>query len=171
MRIYLIGFMGAGKSTLGPLLAKELGYSCIETDNLVERLAGKTIPDIFSIYGENYFRELEKQVLHFTQLCEDTVICTGGGTPCYSDNMDWMNQYGITIYLSCDDEVLIQRIASSQKGRPLFTDAHAVLKLLHSRIIEYQKADLQFSNNDSPEATLKKINEALKNTTVYRQKD
>lgn len=171
MRIYLIGFMGAGKSTLGPLLAKELGYSCIETDNLVERLAGKTIPDIFNIHGENYFRELEKQVLHFTQLCEDTIICTGGGTPCYADNMEWMKQHGLTVYLSCDDEVLIQRIASNQKGRPLFTDTHSVFKLLHSRIVDYQKADMQFSNNDSREITLKTIVEALKNTTVYRPKD
>lgn len=171
MRIYLIGFMGAGKSTLGPLLTKELGYGCIETDSLVERLAGKAIPDIFSIHGEKYFRELEKQVLHFTQLCQDTVICTGGGTPCYADNMEWMKQHGITIYLSCDDEVLIQRIASSHKGRPLFTNTHSVLKLLHSRIGDYQKADLQFSNNESPEITLKAIIDAIKNTIVNRPND
>jgi len=161
MRIYLIGFMGAGKSTLGPLLAKKLGYSCIETDVLVEKLAGISIPEIFSIYGENYFRELEKKVLHHTLLCNDTIVCTGGGTPCFFDNMEWMKMHGLTVYLSCDEAVIIHRIEMHQKIRPLFSDRNSTLKLLHARIPFYQKAHLHISNNDSLEKTIEAILQAL----------
>ncbi|MCX7744077.1 MAG: shikimate kinase [Flavobacteriales bacterium] len=161
MRIYLIGFMGAGKSTLGPLLAKKLGYSCIETDILVEKLAGLTIPEIFRIHGEHHFRELEKHVLHFTQLCEDTVICTGGGTPCYANNLEWMKMHGLTIYLSCDDEVLIQRIENSQKERPLFTNQKSIVELLDARRKFYQQAHMHVLNNNTPETTIKNLVKAI----------
>lgn len=157
MRIYLIGFMGAGKSNLGPLLAKQLGYSCIETDVLVEKLAGITIPEIFRIHGEKHFRELEKKVLHHTQLCNDTIVCTGGGTPCFDNNMEWMKVHGLTVYLSCDEAVIIHRIEKYQEDRPLFTDRNSVLKLLQSRINIYQKAHLHISNNDTPEITIEAI--------------
>ena len=157
MRIYLIGFMGAGKSTLGPILAKKLGYSCIETDVLVEKLAGISIPEIFRLYGEIRFRELERQVLLFTQLCNDTVICTGGGTPCFSGNMEWMKQQGITVYLSCDEEIIIQRLNSPQKDRPLFNDQNSWKNLLHSRIETYQKAQIQLVNHDLPENSVESL--------------
>ncbi len=161
MRIYIIGFMGAGKSTLGPLLAKQLGYSCIETDVLVEKLAGFSIAEIFNIYGENYFRELEKKVLHHTLLCNNTIVCTGGGTPCFEDNMEWMNVHGLTVYLSCDDNIIFHRIETQQKIRPLFRNPNSTLKLLHDRIPFYQKAHLHISNNDSVEKALEGILKAL----------
>lgn len=157
MRIYLIGFMGAGKSTLGPILAKKLGYSCIESDVLVEKLAGISIPEIFRLYGEIRFRELERQVLFFTQLCYDTVICTGGGTPCFSGNMEWMKQQGITVYLSCDEEIIMQRLNLPQKDRPLFNDQNSWKNLLHSRIETYQKAHIQLVNHDLPENSVESL--------------
>lgn len=161
MRIYLIGFMGSGKSTLGPILAKKLGYSCIETDKMVEKLAGIPISEIFRIHGENHFRELEKRVLHYTLLCNDVIVCTGGGTPCFDDNMAWMNVQGLTIYLCCDVSVIIHRIEKQQKNRPLFTDRNSIVKLLHDRISIYQKAHLHISNNDTPEKALEAILKAI----------
>lgn len=161
MRIYLTGFMGAGKSTLGPIIAKKLGFSCIETDAMVEKLAGISISEIFRIYGENHFRELEKKVLHHTQLCNDIIVCTGGGTPCFDDNMAWMNIHGLTIYLWCDEPVIIHRIETQQKKRPLFTDRSSIIRLLHSRITIYQKAHLHISSNDTPEIALEAILKAI----------
>ncbi len=94
MRIYLLGFMGCGKSSLGRRLARKLEYPFLDIDNEVERILGQEIPDIFRTKGETAFREAERQVLHSTATVQKAVIATGGGTPCYSDNMDFMLENG-----------------------------------------------------------------------------
>jgi len=120
--IYIIGFMGSGKSTAGKKLASLLGWSFIDLDKKIEEHAGKTIPEIFSENGEEYFRNLEAQLLKSLKSCTNTLISTGGGTPCYKDNMDFMLQTGLTIYLKLTPEELKSRLSGSKGERPLIKD-------------------------------------------------
>jgi len=120
MRIYLLGYMGSGKSTLGRRLAHELGISWIDTDDEFETRYKIGITDFFSKYGENAFRELEQKLLADFSKASDVVISTGGGMPCFFDNMELMNQTGFTVYLKATPELLISRNEISARKRPLF---------------------------------------------------
>ena len=117
--IYLIGFMGSGKSTLGKVLARLLNYSFIDLDHYIEKKEGFIVAEIFSRYGEERFRELERLAIHETAQTGNTVVATGGGAPCFFDNMDFMNQQGITIYLKISPDNLCRRLASARAHRPL----------------------------------------------------
>ena len=97
--VYIIGFMGCGKSTAGKKLASVLNWSFIDLDRKIEAHAGMTIPEIFSKHGESFFREVESEVLRSFQTLSEVVISTGGGTPCHGDNMDFMTETGLTLYL------------------------------------------------------------------------
>jgi shikimate kinase len=118
-RIFLIGFMGSGKSTLGYQLARKLGFQHVDMDQLIEETAGMTVPGIFREHGETVFRKWEKDIL--LELCkrEKVVISTGGGAPCHNNLIGIMNQYGTTIYIELSPEVLKHRLAHSKTERPL----------------------------------------------------
>jgi len=120
MKFYLIGFMGSGKTTAGKKMAALLNSSFTDLDNLVEREAVTTISELFN-EGEEKFREAERRALHGTAEIASGVISTGGGTPCFYDNMDWMNAHGITVYLRLDPESLCHRLLSSKRPRPLIS--------------------------------------------------
>jgi shikimate kinase len=120
--IYIIGFMGSGKTTAGKKLASLLGWSFIDLDKRIEEYTGKTIPEIFSQNGEDYFRIIETQLLRNLKSCTKTVISTGGGTPCYIDNMDFMIETGLTIYLKLTPAELKSRLSQSKGERPLIND-------------------------------------------------
>jgi shikimate kinase len=120
--IYIMGFMGSGKTTAGKKLASLLGWSFIDLDKRIEEYAGKTIPEIFSQSGEDYFRIIETQLLRNLKMCTKTVISTGGGTPCYIDNMDYMIETGLTIYLKLTPAELKGRLSHSKGKRPLIKD-------------------------------------------------
>jgi shikimate kinase len=120
--IYIIGFMGSGKSTAGRKLARELGWSFIDLDTRIEEKAGRTISRIFSDDGEEIFRRIEAEVLKSLKTETETVISTGGGTPCFNDNMDFMLETGVTIYLKMSPEQLRKRLAESSHDRPLLKD-------------------------------------------------
>ena len=98
-RIFLIGYMGAGKTTVGKVLAERLGLSFIDLDFYVEGRFHKTIPQLFAERGEAGFRELERRMLREVAEFEDVLVSCGGGTPCFFDNMDFMNRAGQTVYL------------------------------------------------------------------------
>ncbi len=119
MRIYLIGFMGCGKSTLGKRLAKKLNYSFLDMDKVIEAETGMKVPDIFAKLGEDAFRVLEEKVLRDTATVDNAVIATGGGMPCHFDNMDFMLEHGTTVYIQMEAENLAERIENSHKVRPL----------------------------------------------------
>jgi shikimate kinase len=119
MRIYLVGFMGCGKSTTGRKLAKLTGLNFIDLDKYIEERAFKSIPLIFSEEGEKGFREKERRSLEEVSQFENVVIGTGGGTPCFFDNMEMMNRSGFTVYLAPDTETLADRILRSKTERPL----------------------------------------------------
>ena len=119
MRIYLIGFMGCGKSTLGKKLARHTGLQFIDMDHYIEKRNCKTVPRIFAEDGEAEFRIRERRALEELSQFSDVVIATGGGAPCFFDNIDLMNRTGKTIYLDIDPEILAARLMKSKIDRPL----------------------------------------------------
>jgi len=118
-RLFLIGFMASGKTTLGRALARDLGLSFIDMDAYIERRYCKTIPTLFSERGEEGFRQIERIILHEVGDFEDVVISTGGGTPCFFDNIDYMNAGGTTVWLQASPDVLFTRLTISRTQRPL----------------------------------------------------
>ena len=120
--IYLIGFMGSGKSTTGKKLADRLKWSFIDLDERIELETGMKIPDIFSKHGELYFRKVESEILRSLISESKTVISTGGGTPCFADNMKYMLETGLTIYLKMTPGQLNSHLISSSGERPLIKD-------------------------------------------------
>lgn len=119
-RIYLIGYMYSGKSTIGRLLAQRMGLAFRDLDVAIEEKYHTTIPLIFQRYGEEAFRKIERDALHQSASEDNVVISTGGGTPCHFDNMDFILQNGTAVYLEMNYEAILERMARSRKQRPLF---------------------------------------------------
>ena len=119
MRIYLVGYMSAGKSTTSKRLAKRLGFEPFDTDRLFEERFHITANDFFNKYDQPLYRKLETQILQGTAALDNAVIATGGGTPCFNDNMEWMNQHGITVFLKISPTTAIDRLSHSKVRRPL----------------------------------------------------
>lgn len=117
--IILIGYMGAGKTTIGHALAKELGVQFYDLDWYIEMRFHKTVAQIFEERGEEGFRELEHNMLHEVAEFENVIISCGGGTPCFFDNMDYMNSLCETIYLKASPEVLAAHLKMGKVVRPL----------------------------------------------------
>lgn len=119
MKVFLIGFMGCGKSTLGRKLATKLGYDLVDLDHQIEVSTGTTVADYFAANGEEIFRKLEGDTLKGFDYPKNCVIATGGGTPCYFDNMDWMNENGTTVYIEMSALALAKRLENGISKRPL----------------------------------------------------
>lgn len=122
MRIYLVGYMGAGKSTTSKRLANRLGWEAYDTDRLFEERFKISINDFFKKYDVDLYRKLETQILHDTLRFDNAVIATGGGTACFNNNMDWMNQNGLTIFLRISQQAVCDRLGHSKVRRPLIYD-------------------------------------------------
>lgn len=118
VRIFLIGYMGAGKTTLGKALSGISGLSFIDLDRFIEGRYRKTIRRIFEEESEDAFRVIEKKTLHEVAEFEDIILATGGGTPCFFDNMTYMNSTGMTVYLKASPETLTERIELCKQTRP-----------------------------------------------------
>lgn len=118
-RILIIGYMGAGKTTLGKVLAKDLGLPFYDLDWYIESRMMKTVPQLFAERGEEGFRKVEHNMLHEVAEFEDVVISCGGGTPCFYDNMEYMNAQGDTVYLKASPEVLYAHLQMGKVERPL----------------------------------------------------
>lgn len=147
-KIYLIGFMGSGKSTMGRKLSASLGWSFVDLDRMIEEEAGMNIPDIFFFKGEDYFRNVETKLLRSLESVNEAVVSTGGGTPCYHDNMDFMLRTGLTIYLKLTPAQLKSRLKKSADKRPLLRNVteenlenYIQLKLAE-REVWYNKAEI-----------------------------
>jgi shikimate kinase len=120
MRIFIIGFMASGKSTIGRKLANKLNMPFIDLDKIIEEDQKQTIRSLMYQSGEENFRQIEKEMLYkIIEKNEHAVISTGGGTPCFFDNMEQMNSAGITIYLEVDISILVNRLMNSKTERPL----------------------------------------------------
>ena len=121
MIIFLVGYMGCGKSTKAKQLAHRLECAVIDLDAEIVNKSGKTIAEYFEAYGESVFRDYESEMLKSYPYPETCVVATGGGLPCFFDNMDWMNNRGLTIYLQMTPAALVSRLHNRQK-RPLIKD-------------------------------------------------
>lgn len=119
MRIYLIGYMGCGKSTLGKKLAALLDLSFIDLDTFLEEKYFRTIPQIFAEEGEAGFRQKEQKVLHEVAAFDNIVVATGGGAPCFFDNMEVMNNSGFCFFLDVDTPSLVKRLVHAKTERPI----------------------------------------------------
>jgi len=118
-KIYLVGYMGAGKSTAAKRLANRLGWDVADTDELFEAKYRISVCDFFHKYDETLYRKLESEVLKSTEILDNVVVATGGGTACYFDNMEWMNQHGLTIFLRISEKSVVDRLLHAKRKRPL----------------------------------------------------
>ena len=154
MRIYIVGFMGAGKSTAGKKLASKMGYSFTDLDRMIEMQYKTSIPGLFSKYDESLFRNLERKALHSTFSFQDAVVSTGGGTPCYFDNMELINREGISVFIEMSVKALADRLRNSKKPRPLVRELdrakleEQIAAMLEERITFYEKADLRIKGEN-----------------------
>lgn len=139
--IFLIGFMGCGKTTLGRKLALRLGCEFIDLDYMLEAQADITIAQYFRAHGEAAFRKLEAEVLKQTPYPQNAVIATGGGLPCFFDNMPWMNAHGTTVYIKLSPKALAGRLENEKEQRPLLHDKHgdALVAFIAEKLAERDK--------------------------------
>ena len=146
MLIYLTGFPGCGKSSAGKKIAAALSLPFYDLDEMIEQESGKSIPEIFNDSGEAVFRKTEAAVLRKCVSIGKGVIAVGGGTPCFSDNMTWMNRTGVTVYIQMSAASLFRRLQHAKQERPLFRGLQGeelkkeVEKLLSAREPFYKKA-------------------------------
>lgn len=145
-RIILIGYMGSGKTTLGKALSKELGLPFFDLDWYIESRFCRTISQLFNERGEDGFRRIEREMLHEVAEFEDVIIAAGGGTPCFFDNIEYMNTQAKTVYLNATPEVLFRHLQPGRQKRPLLagkTDEEMkafITESLAKRASFYEKA-------------------------------
>lgn len=141
-QIFLLGFMGSGKTRIGKKLAGKLGLTFFDLDKYIEKKTGYKIPEIFSTIGEDAFRQVEKEALHsIVGENDDFLLSTGGGTPCFYNNMSYMNKKGLTIYLRYNPGMLHSRLKKAKKSRPLIDgmDEGELLAFIKKKLKEREK--------------------------------
>ncbi len=165
LNIYLIGMMGSGKSTIGPLLAEQLGYSFIDTDSTIEKLVGQNISEIFTAVGEPEFRQIETKVLAEVSAHVRLIVATGGGIAIERENWNHLHQ-GLVIWLDPAIEILVERL-QGDTTRPLLANSTDLQSKLATMLVErrdrYSEADIQISiaQNLTAEEIIEKIITAI----------
>ena len=165
MRIFLVGYMGCGKSTIGRKLADLMGISFVDLDKYIEERYFKSVPAIFAEEGEKGFREKERTALLEVSQFENVVVGTGGGAPCFFDNMEVMNDHGITVYISPDTDTLAMRLIKSKTERPLIAgkSRDELIRFIDEALIRrapfYERARIiiRGENNLNPQLVIDKI--------------
>ncbi len=160
--VVLIGFMGSGKTTVGRLVARQLGWKLVDTDALLTRIEGRSIPEIFATDGEAAFRERESQVVLGVCAGERQVISTGGGVPLREDNASALREAGRVVWLTARPEIVVRRTIKRASGRPLLAEGGGdeepltrVLRLMSERGPLYQRlAEMVVDTSDRPPATV-----------------
>lgn len=136
MRIFITGFMGSGKSFTGLQLAKKIGRPFVDLDQWIEDLCGRSIKDIFAQQGEEGFRKMEAEALRSFDQLPYFVMATGGGTPCFHGNMDWMNDHGMTIFLDPPVGLIAERLSSGRDHRPLLQDQRDLPAFIEQKMVD-----------------------------------
>ena len=165
MKIFLIGFMGCGKTHWGKKLSNRLEVPFFDLDKAIEEKEEQSITALFEEKGEEYFRLLEKEVLYLLVESHDSfVMACGGGTPCFYNNIDYMNKQGTTVWINCSSECLFDRLHQEKEKRPLIKDLDEeqlktfIQKKIGDRRIFYQQADVIITED---EVSLEKIMERV----------
>lgn len=155
MKIFLIGFMGCGKTHWGRRLSEKLKLPFFDLDEKIEEHEGRTVTQIFEAEEEEYFRLLEKDVLHlFTENHESFVMACGGGTPCFFNNIDYLKKKGVVVWINCTIDCLFQRLVKEKEKRPLIRELSDdslrsyIVKKFSTRKIYYQQANIVINSND-----------------------
>ena len=173
-RVIIVGYMGVGKTTVGKGLAKLLNLEFIDLDKYIQNKYRKTIGELFREKGEEGFRKIEQQMLHEVVEFENIVLSTGGGAPCFFDNMDVMNRAGTTVYISATPQELAARLSASKTERPLIAGKSPdeliqfITKHLAERECYYKKAQIEYHTDylvskEQVHLTIEGIAEKLKN--------
>jgi shikimate kinase len=164
-RIILVGFMGAGKTTLGEELAEKLGIPFYDTDALIEKSTNSSISSIFLNHGEGYFRNLEKETIDKLPKNSGYVLAVGGGLPCFNNLMETLNAMGCTIYLKHDVRTLAKRLMKDKEQRPLVAQkSHTeLISYIEGKVIErevvYSQAQLIFEQEEqTPDGIIRRLN-------------
>ncbi len=168
MTIYLVGSMGVGKSAIGRAVAQKLNLPLIDTDHEIVADAGISINQIFSDYGEPYFRQLESKKLREFNSTKSQIISTGGGLPMTHDNMEYMLHNGVVVYLKANIEDIVERLLMGKHKRPAIKSLNMeeirdkILKMLSLREPIYDKAHLVFDRSKDVEADANQLSTYLK---------
>lgn len=163
MRIFLVGFMGSGKSHWGKIWALKHNYAFFDLDEQVEQREQRSVAEIFETSGEEIFRLLETKMLRDITRNEDCIISCGGGTPCFHENMKWMNEKGCTLYLSAPPGYLFENIRMQKDKRPLINTINEaeLLFFTEKKLIErlpfYEAAQFTLAAQDLNKESLEKI--------------
>ena len=173
IRIFLTGYMGAGKTTLGKAFARKSNLPFVDLDWYMEERFHKTVGELSVERGEAGFRELEKNMLHEVGAFEDVVISTGGGAPCFFDNMDFMNRNGKTVFLNVHPDVLFRRLRVAKQQRPILQGKQDdelkefIIRALEKRTPFYSQAQYVFNADELEdrsqiEKSVEKLRDLLK---------
>src|SRR5712692_5627025 len=159
MKIYLVGFMVAGKTTIGRELASRFDIPFFDLDELIEASEKMSIKDIFAGRGEPYFRKRERDLLRSTKYVESAVIATGGGTFTFDENIQFIQSEGLSVYLSAPYALLRGRIGAKAAERPMFRDDLATHELFTSRIRYYRMSDvtLEIREEETPAEIVERL--------------
>lgn len=163
-RIYLVGFMGAGKTSVGVALAAKLGYGFVDLDQEVEGRAGTSVREIFERRGEDAFRELEHRLLAETSARRRVVVATGGGAFTFERNRELIRRSGTSVWLNPDFDTLLARLdRAGRTSRPLFRDPEGARRLHRRRLGDYRRADLELriDSDETAEEVAGKILDSL----------
>lgn len=164
--VFLIGFMGCGKSTLGRALSERSALGFIDLDSLIEERCGMSVSRIFALHGEARFRAIERQALADVAATENVVVACGGGTPCFFDNMSLMTRSGLTVWLEASHLTLMRRLRAAAAERPLIAgknDAELsefIAGSLRKRAPHYSQAAARFPSDRLE--TLSQIDESVR---------
>ncbi|QTE36855.1 shikimate kinase [Mucilaginibacter gossypii] len=164
MKYFIVGFMGCGKTTWSRKLAAKWGYEFVDLDHVLEAKAGMSIAEYFSSFGEDAFRKLESEVLKETEYAENAVVSTGGGLPCFFDNMDWMNTNGKTLYIKLSPKTLADRLENSKTIRPVLQGKKGdeLIEFITGKLAEREGFYLQATNIvEGIDMSVEKLEEAL----------
>lgn len=156
-RIYLVGFMGSGKSSVGAHLAREVGYRFIDLDQEIEKNRGLPVSGIFEKDGEAEFRRLEAHALGQSGAQQGVVVATGGGTLTRRENREFVHRTGVSVWLDAPLSVMLERCRDGAR-RPLLATPERMAALLAERLGGYRGADLRFDSSDAtPEVIARRI--------------
>jgi shikimate kinase len=163
VKIFLIGLMGSGKSFWAKKLSALLHIPAFDLDKEIEKIAGRTVAAIFADEGESYFRQKENEVLKSFEGKPNFLLATGGGAPCFHDNMEWMNENGVTIWIDEPPSVIASRLKKEKSHRPLIAEvaddnlSEFFIRMRGSRAPYYMRAKYHLSGNHITEKDFMKI--------------